>query len=233
MTKGARDVHRPRTTRQRSVRPLSRNDPGATSFAWAAPACSVSRSARCSELPGLWRPNVRPRRRPRLGQGQERHHGLPPGRTQPPRPLGPQGERAGQRPQRLQADPHQDARRQFHRDPAQARQGERQVHHDPLDELHAQRPVQSHRRHLPDADRLHHRQGQPVRPARAAQPQGLSQLRLQHHPAQAADRADAAVRHDAPAAAGEQRRRQGRHRRFPGQGVRSVHALSPTATTWT
>ena len=30
-------------------------------------------------------------RRPRLGQGQEHHHGLPPGRAEPPRPLGPQG----------------------------------------------------------------------------------------------------------------------------------------------
>ena len=46
--------------------------------------------------------------------------------------------------------------------------GDRQVHADPLDELHAERPVQPHGRHLPDADRLHDRQGQPVRPARAA-----------------------------------------------------------------
>ena len=40
-------------------------------------------------------------------------------------------------------------------------EGERQVHHDPLDELHAQRPVQPHRRHLPDRDRLHDRQSAP------------------------------------------------------------------------
>ena len=65
------------------------------------------------------------------------------------------------------------------------------------------------------------------------EPEGLPQLRLAHRPAQAADRADAAVRHAAAAAAGEQRRRQGRHRRLPRQGVRPVHALSPTATTWT
>ena len=50
--------------------------------------------------------------------------------------------------------------------------------HDPLDELHAERPVQPHGRHLPDDDRLHDRQGQPVRPARAAQPEGLPELRL-------------------------------------------------------
>ena len=48
------------------------------------------------------------RRRPRLGQGQEHHHGLPPGRAEPSRPVGPQGQRARQRPQRLQADRHQD-----------------------------------------------------------------------------------------------------------------------------
>ncbi len=66
---------------------------------------------------------------------------------------------------------------------------------------------------------LHDRQGQPVRPARAAQPEGLPQLRLADHPAPAAERADAAVRDAAPAVAGEQRRRQGRHRGLPGQGL--------------
>ena len=102
---------------------------------------------------------------------------------------------------------------------------QRPVHDDPLDELHAQRPVQPHGRHLPDDDRLHDRQGQPLRPARAAQRAGLPQLRLANRPAAAADRADAAVRHAAAAAAGEQRRRQGRLGRLPGQGVRPVHAL--------
>ena len=43
---------------------------------------------------------------------------------------------------------------------------------------------------------------------------------------QAADRADAAVRDDAAAAAGKQRGRQGRHRRVPGPGLRSVLPLS-------
>ncbi len=52
------------------------------------------------------------------------------------------------------------------------------LHDDPLDELHAERPVQPHGRHLPDDDRLHDRQGQPVRPARAAHAQGLPELRL-------------------------------------------------------
>ena len=64
-------------------------------------------------------------------------------------------------------------------------------------------------------------------------PKDFPNFGSQHRPAQAADSADAAVRHAAAAAAGEQRRRQGRHRRLPGPGVRSVHALSPTATTWT
>ena len=64
--------------------------------------------------------------------------------------------------------------RALHRDPAEARQGERQVHDDPLDELHAERAVQPHRGHLPDDDRLHDRQGQSVRPAGAAEPEGLS-----------------------------------------------------------
>ena len=73
----------------------------------------------------------------------------------------------------------------------------------------------------------------PSGPAGAAQPQGLPELRLQHHPSQAADRADAAVRDDAAAAAGEQRRRQGRHRRLPGPGLRSVLRSIRPATTWT
>ena len=55
--------------------------------------------------------------------------------------------------------------------------------------------------------------------------QGLPELRLADRPAEAADRADAAVRDAAAAAAGEQRRRQGRLGRLPGQGLRSVHAL--------
>ena len=180
---------------------------------------------------GPWR--RRPAGGPGLGQGQEHHHGLSPGRAQPPRPLGPQGERPRQRPERLQADRHQGPRHPGHRDPAQAGADHRQVHVHPLDELHAQRPVQPHGRHLPDDDRLHDRQGQPVGPARAAQPQGLPQLRLADHPAPAADRADAAVRDAAAAAAGEQRRRQGRHGRLPGQGVTTPTRSTPTATTWT
>ena len=82
-------------------------------------------------------------------------------------------------------------------------------------------------------DRLHDRQGQPVRPARAAQPEGLSQLRLEHHPAQAADGADAAVRDAAAAAAGEQRRRQGRARPASWAGPTIPTSSIPAATTWT
>ena len=64
----------------------------------------------------------------------------------------------------------QGPRHPVHRDAAEVRPGHRQVHAHPLDELHAQRPVQPHGRHLPDDDRLHDRQGQPVGPARAASP---------------------------------------------------------------
>ena len=56
-------------------------------------------------------------------------------------------------------------------------------------------------------------------------PKDFPNVGSQHHPAQAADRADAAVRHAAPAAAGEQRRRQGRHGRLPRPGLRPLHAL--------
>ena len=96
-----------------------------------------------------------------------------------------------------------------------------------------ERPVQPHGRHLPDDDRLHDRQGQPVRPARAASPKDFPNFGSQHRPAQAADRADAAVRDAAAAAAGEQRRRQGRHGRLPRQGVTIRTRSTPTATTWT
>ena len=117
--------------------------------------------------------------RPRLRQGQERHPHLPPGRPQPPRPVGPQGQRAGQRPQRLQGHRHQAARRASSPNCCRSwPQVNDKFTHDPLDELHARRAVQPHRRHLPDADRLHGRQGQPVGPARTAQPQGLPQRRL-------------------------------------------------------
>ena len=165
------------------------------------------------------------RRRPRLGEGQEHHHGLSPGRPQPPRPLGPQGERPRQRQERVQEDRHEGPGDRRHREPPQAGPDHRQVHVHPLDELHAQRAVQPHRRHLPDDDRLHDRQGQPVGPARAAQPQGLPQLRLADHPAAAPDRPHAAVRDAPPPAPGEQRRRQGRHRGLPGQGLRPLHPL--------
>ena len=66
-----------------------------------------------------------------------------------------------------------------HRDPAEAGRPDRQVHADPLDELHAQRPVQPHGRHLPDDDRLHARQGIPsgqLEPPAAR----LPELRLAH-----------------------------------------------------
>ena len=65
-------------------------------------------------------------------------------------------------------------------------QADRQADDDPLAELHPRRPVQPHGRHLPDADRLHARQGQPLGPARPAEPERLPQRRLERHQAQAA-----------------------------------------------
>ena len=79
-------------------------------------------------------------------------------------------------------------RRPLHRDPAALRPGDRQAHADPLDELHAERPLQPHRRHLPDDDRLDDRPRQPVRPARAARPSRLPELRLAAHPLEARSR---------------------------------------------
>ena len=78
---------------------------------------------------------------------------------------------------------HQDSGREVHRDLAAARTAQRSLHDDSLDELFAQRSVQSHGRHLPDDDRLHDRQGESVGPARAAQSQGLSEFWLEYHQA--------------------------------------------------
>ena len=58
------------------------------------------------------------RRRSRLGQGQERHPGLPAGRTQSHRHVGSQARRAGEGAQCLPADLDQDPGRTVHGDPA-------------------------------------------------------------------------------------------------------------------
>ena len=102
---------------------------------------------------------------------------------------------SGQRPQRLQADRDQGPRAAGHRVVAEAGAGERQDDDDPLDELHAGRPVQPHGGHLPDADRLHGGQGQPVGPAGAADAPRISPISARNIVRlQAADDADAAVR---------------------------------------
>ncbi len=160
-------------------------------------------------------------RRPGLRQGEIGHPALPAGGPEPSRLVGPEDERPRQRQKRLQQHQHEVARRPVHREPAQAGKGQRQDHAHPLDELHADRPVQPHGRHLPDADRLHGRQREPFRPARAAQPQGLPELRVQHRQDAAARGSHAALRDDAPAVAGEQRDRQGGDGRLLGSGLRS------------
>ena len=111
------------------------------------------------------------------------------------------------------------------RNTAQAGPGERPVYHDSLDELHAQRAVQSYGRHLPDDDRLHDRQGQPVGPVGTPLAQGLPELRIAVGAHGSDHRTDVALRHAPPPAARERRGRQRRHRRLPGQGLRPVHAL--------
>ena len=91
----------------------------------------------------------------------------------------PEGRCAGQCAQRVQDDPEpRSPGMDVTETAAEARPGHRQAHAHPLDELHAGRPVQSHGRHLSDSHRLHGRQGQPVGPARAADAEGLSELRL-------------------------------------------------------
>ncbi len=226
------DDHRTRASRQGSVRSATGRhaarhpEGGGLGPAGHGPGHAAG-------APGGVGPGRRGQPGTRLGQGQEHHHGLSPGRAQPPRPLGPQGERPGQRQEPVQADRDEGPGHPGDRGPAPAGADHRQVHLRPLDELHAQRPVQPHGGDLPDDDGLHDRQGQPVRPARAAQPQGLPQLRLADHPPAAAGRPDAAVR-DAPAAvAGEQRRRQGRHGRASWARRSTRIRSSPTATTWT
>ena len=97
---------------------------------------------------------------------------------------------------------------------------------DPLDELYAERPVQSHRGDLPDADRLSAGPGLAVGSAGAALACRLSDCRESRVEAEAADRSGAAVRRTAAPAAGIGHYRQGRQRRIPGQGLRSLPHVS-------
>ena len=166
------------------------------------------------------------RRRARLRQRQVGDHGLPAGRPQPHRHLGSQARRARQHPRRLQAHPHQDPRHPHRRAHADDGQGARQGHAHPLDELHAQRPVQSHRGDLPDADRLSAGPRVALGPARAAQPRRLSHRRQPRLQAEAAQGSGAALRRTAAPAAGIGRHRQGRRGRLPRQGLRSLPPLS-------
>ena len=107
----------------------------------------------------------------------------------------------------------------------------RQGHADSLDELHAERPVQPHRGDLPDADRLPAGQGVALGPAGAADSCRLSDRRQPRVEAEAADRSGAAVRRAAASAAGIGHHRQGRQRRIPGQGLRSVSHVSGPGQT--
>ena len=80
--------------------------------------------ARAAELTaGTVGANRREDRPDGVRQGEERHPGLPPGRAEPHRPVGPQARRPRQRPRRIQADRHQDAGPLLRRAHAEARPG--------------------------------------------------------------------------------------------------------------
>ena len=158
---------------------------------------------------------------------------LPARRPQPSGSVGSQGRRAGQRPQRVQADRDQDARHGCHGVDAEVRPGHRQGDVDPLDELHAGRPVQSHGGHLSDAHRLHGGQGQPVGPIGAAVAQRLSRRSARRSFACSRRSAHAAVRDDAATAAGEQRCQQGGHAPASWAAPSIRITCSRRATIWT
>ena len=164
--------------------------------------------------------------RARLRRRQIRDHGLPAGRAEPHRHLGSQARCARQHPRRFQRHPDQDSRHPHRRAHADDGQGARQGHAHPFDELHAQRPVQPHRRDLSDADRLSARSRVAFGPARTAQPRGLSHRGQPRVQAEAAQGGGAALRRTAAAAAGIRRHRQRRRGRLPRQGLRSLPALS-------
>ena len=107
-------------------------------------------------------------RRAGIRQSQEHYPSVFAGRTKSSRPLGPEGKRPGQGAQRLQGNPHEDSWRSGDGGAAQVRAGYRQADADSLDELYADRPLQSHGGDLSDADRVHGGQGQSFGPARAA-----------------------------------------------------------------
>ncbi|GIS61000.1 MAG: hypothetical protein CM1200mP2_32250 [Planctomycetaceae bacterium] len=138
--------------RPRPVRGISRRDilkvGGTAAFGLSLP-----------EMLGCRKPCGRGRslRWCRFRKSQARDHALPAGWAEPPRPVGSQAERSGQRQECLQADRYQVARRAVHREHAEPGEGQRQVHDDPVDELHADRVVQPHCCDLHDADRLHGR----------------------------------------------------------------------------
>ena len=144
--------------------------------------------------------------------------------VQPSRPLGPEGQRAGQGQECLQAH-HTTSRHAGHGTlPKIAKVIDkmtliRTMSYTPIGLFnHTAAIYQMHTGYTTDKVSA-------LRAAGAAEPEGLPDARLEHHQVQAADRADAAVRDDAAAAAGVERRRQGRHGRLPRQGVRPVPPL--------
>ena len=102
-----RDDHRSRTARQRPVRPPPRDDPPRPAarrrLGHARPVARLDAPA-----PGrLGRARPAAGRRPGWGKAKSIIMVYLQGGPEPPRPLGPQGQRARQRPERLQADRHQ------------------------------------------------------------------------------------------------------------------------------
>ena len=200
--------------------------PAATSSASAAPVSSASRSPTCShskkparnqqERSGQWS---------RLRQGQERHPGLPARRPEPPRPVGSEGQRARQREERLQADHDEAPGMQF----TELLPKLAQV----IDKITMIRSMSYTPNGLFNHTAAIYQmltgyttdKVSPSGQLEPPEPEGLPELRLEHHPAQAADRADAAVRDAAAAAAGSNVVGKGGTAGFLGKALRPVHAL--------
>ena len=166
------------------------------------------------------------RRRARLRQRQVRHLHLPAGRAQPHRHLGPEARRARQHSRRVQADQDEDSGHAHQRDmPMMAQTLDkvtliRSMSYTPNGLFnHTAAIYQMLTGYPPDK----------VSPSGQLEPPNARRLpdrRQPRHQAEAAEGAGAAVRRTAAAAAGVGHHRQGRRRRIPRQGLRSVSAVS-------
>ena len=120
---------------------------GCSAFRWATfsqlQALAESKAARCQI-------------EERLGQSQKCHLHFSPGRPEPHRYLGSKAGCALQYSRRIQTDQNQMFRESGSSEVMpKLGKADGQGDADSFRQLHARRSVQSHRRHLPDDDRLH------------------------------------------------------------------------------